>query len=137
MDNLGNSSVPDNDDIDKPIPFDDGPGVSRAPLNLGGSGGGSPAPVPKPAPKPAPRMQSPQPVAKKPVAVAAPGAGGRITGCKIFFAKLHAGALDFLSDQISTWLKENPNIHIKHTNVAVGDIQAKKTEPNILVTIWY
>ena len=65
------------------------------------------------------------------------GSGARITNCKVFFAKLHGGALDFLSNQISTWLKENPSIQIKHTNVAVGDVQSKKTEPNILITVWY
>jgi hypothetical protein len=131
MDNLGNSNVPDNDDIDKPIPFDDSPGVSRSPLNLGGSGGSAPAP------KPPARTPSPQPAAKKSVAPTVSGAGDRIMACKIFFAKLHAGALDFLSDQICSWLQENPDIQIKHTNVAVGDVQSKKTEPNILVTVWY
>jgi len=160
MDNLGNSNNPPIDDTDKPIPFDDGsgeptpaagkpanssPGVSRAPLNLGGGGGSAPAParrpVAKPAPrpvaKPAPRAASPQSVARQPVGVPGLGSGERITSCKVFFAKLHAGALDFLSDQISAWLKENPSIQIKHTNVAVGDVQAKKTEPNILITVWY
>jgi len=158
MDNLGNSNIPGNNDIDKPIPFDDGsgepippkdkptsgaPGVSRAPLTLGGAGGNSsaPAPMPKPVPrpvaKPAPKTPSPQPVARQPVRVPAMGPGERITNCKVFFAKLHGGALDFLSDQISTWLKKNPNIQIKHTNVAVGDVQSKKTEPNILITVWY
>ena len=58
-------------------------------------------------------------------------------GCRVFFAKLHAGALDFLSDQISNWLKDNPDIRIKHANTTVGDVQAKKTEPNILITVWY
>jgi hypothetical protein len=164
MDNLGNSNNRPIDNIDKPIPFDDGsaestpasakpaggsPGVSRAPLNLGGGGGSAPAPAPrpaarpaaKPAPRPAPkpvaRAAAPQPVARQPVGVPGLGSGARITSCKVFFAKLHAGALDFLSDQISTWLKDNPNIQIKHTNVAVGDVQAKKTEPNILITVWY
>jgi len=170
MDNLGNSNNPPIDETDKPIPFDDGsgeptpaagkpanssPGVSRAPLNLGGAGGSAPAPAPrpvakpapaprpaarpapKPAPRPAPRVASPQPVARQPVGVPGLGSGQRITKCKVFFAKLHGGALDFLSGQISAWLKENPDILIKHTNVAVGDVQAKKTEPNIIITVWY
>jgi len=170
MDNLGDSNIASNDDIDKPIPFDDGsskpippkdtptsgsPGVSRAPLTLGGASGNSsaPTPVPKPAPRPAakpvprpvakpaprpvPKTPSPQPVARQPVRMPAMGTGGRITNCKVFFAKLHGGALDFLSGQISAWLKENPDIQIKHTNVATGDVQSKKTEPNILITVWY
>jgi hypothetical protein len=143
MDNLGNSDLPKNDS-DEPIPFDDGldanggsPGVSRAPLNLGG---GNPTPAPTANPKPARPEPRPAPPAAVPptgaTPVAAP-AGPRITGCKVFFAKLHAGAIDFMSDQISNWLKENPDIHIKHTNLSVGDVQAKKTEPNLLIVVWY
>jgi hypothetical protein len=150
MDNVGNSDIPNND-ADKPIPFDDGldaaspsPGVSRAPLNLGGGGNPAPAPKAPPArpaatpPVPAPPVAA-TPVAAAPVAVApvAVAPGGRITGCKTFFAKLHAGALDFMGDQIATWLKDNPDVHIKYTNVSVGDVQAKKTEPNLLIVLWY
>lgn len=149
MDNLGNS------DADKPIPFDDNldtggasPGVSRAPLNLGG--GGNPNAAPSAAPKNPPARPAAAPPAAAPARVPAPVApapvtatpvaappGGRITGCKTFFAKLHAGALDFMGDQISTWLKDNPDIYIKYTNVSVGDVQAKKTEPNLLIVLWY
>jgi hypothetical protein len=45
--------------------------------------------------------------------------------------------MDFLDEQIGKWLKENPGIRIKRTNTVTGDIQAKKTEPNIIITIWY
>jgi hypothetical protein len=134
-----------------PIPFDDndGPGtqISHSPLNLGG-GGSAPAPAVKPAPKPAATQppaaatpkQAPAPVpGPKPVTVqqAATTSAGRITGLKIFFTKLHAGAMDFLSEQISDWLKNNPNIAIKRTNVVVGEVAAKKTEQNLIVTVWY
>jgi hypothetical protein len=157
MDNFGSSTPPRNDDLDKPIPFDDGldapapakegpasspPGVSRAPLNLGKAG---PNPA---APSPTPTVQSPQAAARKPAAPAArpavrPGArpvarpAARVTGCKTFFTKLHPGAIEFLDEQISNWLKDNPNISVKLTNVTVGEVQAKKTEPNILITVWY
>ena len=63
--------------------------------------------------------------------------GGRITGCKTFFTKLHAGAIEFLDDQITGWLKDNPNIVLKSTDVSVGEVAAKKTEPNILIVVWY
>ena len=148
MDNLGNSNPPGNDDIDKPIPFDDGsddkpislgdnaaggsPGVSRAPLNLGGGGQAS---TPAPKPTPAPRPQASRPVAKKPTATAGPSR--RIAGCKTFFTKLHPGAIEFLDDQITSWLKENPDVCIRLTNTTTGEVQAKKTEPNILITVWY
>ena len=141
MDNLGNSNNP----VSKPIPFDDGlgkptppgnplpgnpPSVSRAPLNLGGGGQPSAAQTPAPAPR------TPVPVARKPVAPPAP-ITERITGIKTFFTKLHPGALEFMDEQIASWLKEHPEICIKHTNVTTGEVQAKKTEPNIIVTVWY
>ena len=61
----------------------------------------------------------------------------RITGVKTFFTKLHPGALEFLDEQICAWLKKNPGVFVKRTNITTGDIQSKKTEPNIIITIWY
>jgi hypothetical protein len=121
-----------NKDIDKPIPFDDSSisdkGVSHAPLDLGGT---SPVQIPK--------VEMPKPVAvaatKKPIATTA--STGRIAGVKTFFTKLHPGALNFLDEQITKWLTENPGIQIKRTNVATGEIQGKKSEPNIIITVWY
>lgn len=130
--NLGgqnlNRPVPLNDDLDKPIPFDDGStgrsGVSHAPLDLGGG-----------AAAPAARIVSPKPVAQKPAEKIV--STDRITGVKTFFTKLHPGALQFLDEQISDWLKANPGVAIKRTNITTGDVQSKKTEPNIIITVWY
>jgi hypothetical protein len=135
MDNLGNSNHPANN-VDKPIPLGsppdgDAPSVSRAPLNLGAAGK---APAAPPAAA-APRAAMPTPVRRpvgEPVA-----ASRRITGVKTFFTKLHPGALEFMDDQINIWLKEHPEICIKHTNITTGEVQAKKTEPNIIMTVWY
>jgi len=149
MDNLSNNNRLNND---QPIPFDDGdkpiplgngpsndsPGVSRAPLNLGGGGAApaaGPKPAPKPAPKPIPKIVPSGPKAAKPAPAVA--SGERIVGIKTFFTKLHPGALEFLDEQISRWLEKNPQVSIKHTNVTTGDVQAKKTEPNIIITVWY
>jgi hypothetical protein len=139
---------------EKPIPFDGleakPAAVSRQPLSLGGPGGtAAPAPRPaSPAPAPAPATRPAAPVAvaaPRPAAVAKPtplpGAvnhsGERITGMKTFFAKLHIGALGFLEEQIQGWLKDNPGITIKATNVTTGEVQAKVTEPNLIVVVWY
>jgi hypothetical protein len=133
MDNINlnnplNQPRPVNKDVDKPIPFDDsGPGesgISHAPLDLGGT---SPVQIPK--------VQAPKPVQKKPVVKAA--STDRIAGVKTFFTKLHPGAMNFLDEQISRWLADNPGIRIKQTNVTTGEVQAKKTEPNIIITVWY
>ncbi len=61
----------------------------------------------------------------------------RITHVKTFFTKLHAGSLEFLDQQINHWLKENPDIVIKRTNTTVGEVVAKKSEQNIVITVWY
>jgi hypothetical protein len=132
MDNfISNNSINQSNsldkDADKPIPFESGPdesGVSHAPLDLGG---GSAAP--------APRVSAPKPQAKKPTQNIVPGE--RITTVKSFFTKLHVNAIPFLDEQINEWLQENPDISIKRTNTVVGEVQAKKTEPNIIITVWY
>jgi hypothetical protein len=142
-DRLGGSEdldkpIPLDDDLDRPIPFDDNDtgqtNVSHSPLNLGGSGA---AEVPKPT---AARPAVARPAVARP-ATARPSeqavSTDRITGVKTFFTKLHPGAMDFLDGQINSWLKANPGIVIKRTNIATGEVQAKKTEPNIIITVWY
>ncbi len=124
--------------LDGPIPFDSiGPsesGVSHAPLDLGGGGAAA-----------APKAAAPKPVAAKPSVSTLTGgkstgklvSGDRIVGVKTFFTKLHGGAIAFLEEQIARWLKDNPGIIVKRTNVVTGDVVGKKTEPNIIITIWY
>ena len=143
MDNLDGKKLPGNEDLDKPIPLDDDldkpipfddedtgqTNVSHSPLNLGGSG--TPAAAKPAAVKPtAARPATAQPAEK---AVSA----DRITGVRTFFTKLHPGAMEFLDGQINNWLKANPGVVIKRTNIATGEVQAKKTEPNIIITVWY
>lgn len=130
--NLGgqnlNELTPLGEDLDKPIPFDNigagGTGVSHSPLDLGGT-----------SPVEAPKIKVPQPVATKPTEKAV--STDRIAGIKTFFTKLHPGALNFLDEQITKWLRENPGVSIKRTNIITGPLQAKKTEPNIIITVWY
>ena len=102
--------------------------ISHSPLNLGG---GDIAEMPKVEVA----AQPTKPVAKKPAEKITPA--DRITGVKTFFTKLHAGAIEFLDEQITKWLNDNPDIVIKRTNVVTGEIQGKKTEPNIVITVWY
>ena len=118
------ASEPDDEDL---IPFDDEPintNVSHKPLHLGVSGSET-AKIENVAPVPVQR------------AVQNTVSSERITGTKTFFTKLHAGAIDFLSEQINDWLKKNPGITIKQTNTVTGDVIGKKTEPNIIITVWY
>ncbi len=130
--NLGgpnfNEPIPLNEDLDKPIPLGDvgagGTGVSHSPLDLGGS---SPVKIPK--------IEVPKPVTMKPAEKVV--STERIAGVKTFFTKLHAGAINFLDEQIIKWLRENPDVKVKRTNIVTGPIQGKKTEPNIIITVWY
>jgi len=147
MDNLDLGSL-GNQDLDKPIPFDDagtsGMGVSHSPLDLGGGTVqapkiGIPGPAAKPKagiPGPAARPSVSPVRVQKPQETAVSGEE-RIEGVKTFFTKLHPGAMNFLDEQIAKWLRENPGVRVKRTNVVTGEIQAKKTEPNIIITIWY
>lgn len=128
MDNFDDIKIPPEEDLDAPIPFDDsddtsGTNISHSPLNLGG---GSTAEV---------TAQTPTPVAEKPAEKIA--SSDRITGIKTFFTKLHPGAVEFLDEQITNWLNNNPGVIIKRTNTVTGPMQGKKTEPNIVITIWY
>ena len=138
MENLEMSSF-GNPDTDKPIPFDSGPsgsGVSHAPLELGGSSVVSKQPAAA-APKPVAKPVAPPATVAKPAPQPQAAPTGRIEGVKTFFTKLHPGAIEFIDGQITRWLKENPNVIVKGTNIVVGEIQAKKTEPNIIITVWY
>lgn len=125
------SSTSGNANIDEPIPFDDDTtdsNVSHSPLNLGG---GEAVEIPE-VEITAPPVR---PVEKKPAEEIA--STDRITGVKTFFTKLHPGAIEFLDEQITKWLNENPSVTIKRTNTVTGAVQGKKTEPNIIITIWY
>jgi hypothetical protein len=143
MDNLDGNKLPGQEDLDKPIPLDDDldkpiplddantgqTNVSHSPLNLGGSG---PAAAAKPtAAKPSVARPATAQPAEKAVST------DRITGVKTFFTKLHPGAMEFLDGQIKDWLTANPGVVIKRTNIATGEVQAKKTEPNIIITVWF
>jgi hypothetical protein len=115
---------PGGQDAEKKIPFDDGMAVSHSPLNLGGGGANNTA-----------DSDTPQPVVSEVgKRVSWPD---RITGVKTFYTKLHPGAIEFLDEQICKWLADNPGVHVKWTNIVTGEIVAKKTEPNIVITIWY
>ncbi len=143
MDSLDGNRLPGSEDLDKPIPLDDDldkpisfddddtgqTNVSHSPLNLGGRGT---AEIPKTA---AAKPTAARPATAQPAEKAV--SSDRITGVRTFFTKLHPGAMEFLDGQISNWLKANPGVVIKRTNTATGEVQAKKTEPNIIITVWY
>jgi hypothetical protein len=132
MENFDINKTPADRDLNKPTPSNSndtsGASVSHSPLDLGGGG----------ATKPSNIETSVQPgglTAKRSTEKTVPAE--RVTGVKTFFAKLHPGAIEFLDEQITKWLKDNPGISIKRTNIVTGEIQGKKTEPNLVITVWY
>lgn len=125
MENFDVNKTPPGRNPNEPIPFDNS--VSHSPLNLGGGGAAAPK-IERPA-------QPAGPTAIK--SAERTSSAERITGVKTFFTKLHGGAIEFLDDVITKWLRENPGISIKHTNMITGEIQGKKTEPNLIITVWY
>jgi hypothetical protein len=136
MDDIGSSGPYGNEDLDEPVPIGDDTGqmkVSHSPLNLGGGDAARPAKLP--VEKPVSSTGSERAVEKPPTDNK--GSADRITGVKTFFTKLHPGAMEFLDEQIQKWLRENPGAHIKLTNTTTGVVQAKKTEPNIIIHVWY
>ena len=106
-----------------PIPFDDDitskADVSHSPLNLNIT-----------------KKQSGTPTIKKEPTEKLVSTD-RITRVKTFFVKLHEGSIEFLDEQISRWLKDNPGVIIRKTNITTGMVVGKKTEPNIIITVWY
>lgn len=123
-----------NEPIDEPIRLDesvDDTKVSHSPLDLG-TGGTIKVPGLE-VPDIEVSAKLVKPVEKKATVVSSE----RITGVRTFFTKLHAGAMEFLDEQIINWIKSNPGIVVKRTNITTGDIAAQKTEPNLIVTVWY
>lgn len=129
MDNFDSSNFGD-DAISEPIPFDDTSGgdVSHSPMDLDG-GDGEKIPTISPASTPAGHIvgKSGQPIVSS----------DQITGVKSFFTKLHAGSIEFLDEMITDWLSENPGLSVKRTNMVIGEVRSKTTEPNLIITIWY
>jgi hypothetical protein len=119
---------PGNQNNNKSIPFDNGLSISHSPLNLDGSSSPPPPPAAEVEAEERPVIRD---TGKK---VSWPE---RITGVKTFFTKLHPGAIEFLEESIGRWLADNPGVTIKMTNTVIGEVQAKKTEQNIIITVWF
>ena len=136
-----NRPIPVENDHPRPVAVPAGhaaapAGVSRAPLTLGGPAKpAAPSAATPPAAPATAKVVTSTPITKKVTTGAV--STDRITAVKTFFAKLHAGSIDFLDVQIADWLKENPGVVIKQTNVSTGDVQGKTKEANLIVTIWY
>ncbi|MFP4354905.1 MAG: hypothetical protein ACLFUJ_07240 [Phycisphaerae bacterium] len=59
------------------------------------------------------------------------------TRCRIFHSKLAATSLEFMESQINDWLDSDDDIDVKDVGHVIGDMTGKKTEPNLIVMVWY
>ena len=139
MDNFDSVKPASEGDLNKSIPFDDTPipfddnnssdtDISHESLSLESNSA-------KKSPDITASSLKTNNIGKKPAVQIV--STGRIGGVKTFFTKLHVGSIDFLDEQINRWLKANPGISVKRTNTVTGMVVGKKTEPHILVTVWY
>ena len=63
-----------------------------------------------------------------------PGTGA--TRCRVFHSKITVGAIDHMVSQINEWL-DGSEAEVKHVTQVVGVMEGKKSEPNVILTVWY
>lgn len=56
--------------------------------------------------------------------------------CRLFHSKIAVGSLDHMETQINEWLDET-DVEIKHVGHVIGTMEGKRSEPNLLVMVWY
>ena len=57
--------------------------------------------------------------------------------CRVFHSKIAENSLERLEEMVNEWLDANPHVEVKHVGHLVGDMVGKKTEPNVIVIVWY
>ena len=62
--------------------------------------------------------------------------GQGATRCRLFHCKISDGPLEHLESTINEWL-DGEEIEVKHVSQVVGTLEGKRSEPNLLITIWY
>ncbi len=65
------------------------------------------------------------------------GPGEGATRCRTFHAKLNDGAVGFMNRQICDWADANPEISIKFASTTMGVWEGKKSDPTLIVTVFY
>ena len=63
-------------------------------------------------------------------------AGTGATRCRVFHSKITVGAIDHMVSLINEWL-DGSEAEVKHVTQVVGVMEGKKSEPNVILTVWY
>ena len=63
--------------------------------------------------------------------------GQNATRVRTFHAKLNDAAINYLSEQINEWIDSHEDVEVKFTNTTIGVVEGKRTEPHLIVNVWY
>ena len=69
---------------------------------------------------------------KRPMNMTGQGA----TRCRMFHSKIALASLENMETQINTWV-DDEEIEVKHVGHVIGIMEGKRSEPNMLVMVWY
>jgi hypothetical protein len=62
--------------------------------------------------------------------------GTGATRCKMFYAKIGPAPMDYMQKSINDWLDQE-ELEVKFVSQVVGVMEGKRSEPNLIITIWY
>jgi hypothetical protein len=62
------------------------------------------------------------------------GTGAR--RCKIFYSKIATGPMEYMQKAVNDWL-DAEDLEVKFVTQVVGVLEGKRSEPNLIITIWY
>jgi len=62
--------------------------------------------------------------------------GQGATRCRLFHCKISEGPLAHLQDTINEWL-DSEEIEVKHVSQVIGTLEGKRSEPNLIVMVWF
>ena len=63
--------------------------------------------------------------------------GQNATRVRTFHAKLNDAAINYLNQQINEWVDNHEDVEIKFTNATIGVVEGKRSEPHLIITVWY
>ncbi|MFH0983021.1 MAG: hypothetical protein V2A79_15995 [Planctomycetota bacterium] len=59
------------------------------------------------------------------------------TRCRTYHAKLNDGAVAYMNREINEWVDRNPSIRIKFATSTIGVYEGKRSDPHLIVTVFY
>jgi len=63
--------------------------------------------------------------------------GQGATRVRTFHTKLNDAAMRFMDQQIAEWIDSHDDIEVKLCSTTVGVVEGKRSEPHLIVTVWY